>query len=284
MRPHQWVKNLLVLAPLAASHRIAEPGLVAAALTAFTAFCLVASGAYVLNDIYDLDSDRAHPRKRERPLASGRLSMPGAIALCIALFAAGALVSMLLPFAFRLILLGYFALTFVYSAALRNVLVIDVIALAALYAVRLVAGGAAVDIPLSSWLVAFAMFLFFSLALVKRYAELLALRADGIEGAAGRGYRAGDAPVVLVMGAASAMVCILVLALYTSGETVRALYGRPEYLWALCPLLAYWIARVWLLAARGKMNEDPVLFAVRDVPSYAVAVLGALVVLAAASA
>ncbi len=278
LRPHQWAKNLLLFVPLVAAHRIADPAAVTLATAAFVAFCLVASGAYLLNDLLDLAADRAHPRKRLRPLASGELAIPAGAALLAACFAAGAAVASTLPLAFQATLATYFVLTVAYSLGLKRVAILDVISLALLYTVRIIAGGFALGTAISFWLLAFAMFIFFSLALVKRYAELIALEQEGIGKAPGRGYGGHDAEVVLAIGSSSAMVSALVLALYINGETAKNLYSRPEVLWLLCPILLYWIARIWLLSARGEMHDDPVLFAVRDKASYAAAAFGALVV------
>ena len=276
LRPHQWAKNLLVLVPLIASHRLGDPAAVAMALAAFAAFCLLASSAYVLNDLLDLPADRVHPRKRLRPLASGQLPIPAGAALVVACLAAGAAVASLLPASFQVTLAGYVLLTVAYSLGLKRVVILDLVSLALLYTTRIVAGGFALATPVSFWLLAFAMFFFFSLALLKRYAELIALERD--RPVPGRGYAAHDAEVVLAIGSASAMVSALVMALYINGETAKALYSRPELLWLVCPLLLYWISRVWLLAARGEMDDDPVLFALRDRASYSVGVVGALVV------
>lgn len=278
LRPHQWAKNLLVFVPLAAAHRLGQGEMVLAAAQAFLCFCLLASSAYLLNDLLDLEADRAHPRKRARPLASGELSIPAGFALFALTLAGGFAASVGLPPAFRAALAAYFTLTLAYSFGLKRVAIVDVIALAGLYTVRIVAGAYAIVVPLSFWLLAFAMFLFFSLALVKRYAELVSLRLEGMPAVPGRGYSGHDVDIVLAMGAASAMVSALVLALYMNGDTVQVLYTRPDILWLLCPLLLYWVSRVWLLAARGQMHDDPVLFAVRDRASYAVVAAGAAIV------
>lgn len=278
MRPHQWAKNLLVLVPLIAAHRLRDPAMLMLSLQAIAAFCLVASSAYLLNDLLDLSADRAHPRKRMRPFASGDLSIPAGLALCGLSLVAGALIASRLSVAFQVTLLVYLALTAAYSFRLKRVVILDVVSLAGLYTLRIIAGTFAIGVMLSFWLLTFAMFLFFSLALVKRYAELLSLGEEGIGAAPGRGYGGHDAEIVLAMGTASAMVSALVLALYMNGETITALYSRPDALWLLCPLLLYWVSRIWVLAARGEMNEDPVLFAVRDSTSYFVAATGSFVV------
>lgn len=282
MRPHQWAKNLLVLLPLIAAHKLRDGPLLLASLQAIMAFSLVASSAYLLNDLLDLASDRAHHSKRRRPLASGALSIPAGMILGVSSLMGGLLLSLRLPLAFQATLLAYFTLTVAYSFWLKRVAVLDVVTLASLYTLRIIAGSFVIAMPLSFWLLAFAMFIFFSLALVKRYAELLALEEAGISKAPGRGYGEHDAQLVLAMGSASAMVSALVLALYMNGDTIKALYRHPDALWLLCPLLLYWIGRIWLLAARGEMNEDPVLFAVRDSTSYFVASAGSFVVWMAA--
>lgn len=281
LRPHQWAKNLLVAAPLLASHRFREADALVATLFAFAAFSLGASAAYILNDLLDLEADRAHPRKRARPFASGALGVPAGIALGTAAFVAGAAVSLLLPVMFRAAFAAYFLLALAYSMGLKRAAMLDVVSLAALYTLRIVGGTFAIGVALSFWLLGFSMFLFFSLALVKRYAELLALESEGIAKAPGRGYGGRDADIVLSIGTASAMVSALVLALYVNGETAKALYSRPALLWLVCPLFLYWISRMWLLASRGRMHEDPVLFAVRDPASYVVAALTVAIAYAA---
>lgn len=279
LRPHQWAKNLLVFVPLVAAHRMGEAAALTSSLWAFLAFCLLASSAYILNDLLDLGSDRAHPRKRLRPFASGQLSIPAGAGLLVGCLVAGIAIASMLPRYCQLALATYFALTLAYSIALKRVTILDVVSLAALYTLRIIAGTFAIGSAVSFWLLTFAMFLFFSLALVKRYAELVTLdNGDAARETPGRGYAGHDAAVILAIGSASAMVSALVLALYINGEAAKNLYERPESLWLLCAILLYWISRVWLLAARGRMHDDPVLFALRDRASYLAAAAGALVV------
>ena len=277
MRPHQWAKNLLVFVPLLAAHRFADAASVVEAVWAFAAFSLLASSAYLLNDLLDLGADRAHPRKRLRPLASGALAIPAGAALCVASLLAAALLASRLAPLFQVSLATYFLLTLAYSLRLKRVAILDVISLAGLYTLRIIAGGFVIAAPASSWLLAFAMFLFFSLALVKRYAELVSLEVEGMARAPGRGYAGHDLELVLALGSASAMVSALVLALYVNGESASHLYSHPALLWILCPIFLYWISRIWMLAARGEMHDDPVLFAVKDGISYYVAASGVLV-------
>lgn len=283
LRVHQWPKNLLVFIPLLSAHRYAELPLLADALLAFLSFSLCASSVYLFNDLLDLRDDRHHELKRSRPLASGRLSIQsGLLATPALLIAAFALAAWQLPIAFLAGLSAYFVLTVAYSFVLKRRMVIDVITLAALYTMRIIAGGLALGIALSFWLLAFSMFLFLSLALVKRYAELFRVRGDGgRQQARGRGYYADDLGMLASLGGASGYIAVLVLALYINDNDTTGLYTHPEIIWLACPLLLTWISRVWMLAHRGLMNEDPVIFALRDRISLAIAALLAAVFWAA---
>jgi 4-hydroxybenzoate polyprenyltransferase len=277
LRLHQWLKNLLLFVPLLTAHRYTEWRLIVDALLAFFCFGLCASSVYVLNDLLDLVDDRHHPVKRNRPFAAGKLSIhSGLLVFPILLAGAFAVALWQLPLAFSVGLASYFALTLAYSLVLKRRMVIDVVALAGLYTLRVIAGALALDIPLSFWLLAFSMFMFLSLALVKRYAELHQLRLQGgVQKARGRGYFLGDLPMVASLGAAAGYMAVLVMALYINDAETAQHYERPEYIWLACPLLLIWISRVWMLTHRGQMNEDPVIFAVRDRISL---VIGALVV------
>ena len=277
VRPHQWAKNVLVFVAVVGAHRLAEPALVARAALSFVAFGLVASSVYVLNDLCDLAADRRHPTKRQRPFASGALPLRFGWALAPLLLGAGAAVAAALPRGFALLLAGYYLATVAYSLALKRRLVLDVVVLAALYTARLFGGGLATDVPISEWLAAFSLFLFFSLALAKRASEL-----GETEGAVvGRGYVAGDRGAVMAMGIASGYLAVLVLALYVSSHDVTRLYARPLRLWLLCPILLYWTSRVWILVGRRAMHEDPVLFALRDPASWLGAVAAGAVLYSA---
>lgn len=282
LRLHQWIKNLLVFVPLLTAHLALDPQAIGRCALAFLAFGLCASSVYLLNDLLDLPADRAHPRKRARPFAAGQLSLLAGLALAPVLLAAAfALAALALPERFVLALAAYYLLTLSYSLALKRVEILDVVILAALYTARIVAGAFALAIPLSFWLLAFSMFLFLSLALVKRCTELEVMREHGRTGAAGRGYRTDDLPMLGALGAAAGYLSVLVLALYINSAKSEALYRQPKFLWSLCPLLLYWIGRVWLLTQRGRMHDDPLLFAVRDPVSLAVLVLGLATVLVA---
>lgn len=281
IRVHQWVKNILVFVPLILAHKIFVPEVLFAAVRAFFAFSLCASVVYIINDILDLDADRSHPRKRLRPIASGAISIPAAL-LCIPVFLGLATaLSASLPPDFSLILAGYVLLTFGYSLLFKQIVLIDIVLLAALYAIRLLAGGAAEGVAVSSWLVVFAMFFFFSLACVKRYSELFGLRLANQEHSKGRGYRAADLEQIGVFGAASGYLSVLVMSLYVNSNEVTALYSTPGTLWLLCPVLLYWVSRVWLIAHRGEMHDDPIVFALTDKVSYIVGLITVGVILLA---
>ena len=279
LRLHQWLKNLLLFVPLLASHRYAELPLVFDALLAFLCFGLCASSVYILNDLLDLRDDRHHSRKRSRPFASGRLSIPsGLIAFPVLLVTAFALAVWRLPLAFAAGLATYYALTLAYSLGLKRRMVIDVITLAGLYTLRIVVGAIAIEVPLSFWLLAFSMFMFLSLALIKRHAELYHVLAKGhTEKARGRGYFANDLQMIASLGAAAGYMAVLVLALYINDARTMHMYRRPEFIWLACPLLLTWVSRVWMLAHRGEMNEDPVVFALRDRISMSFGAMLALV-------
>lgn len=281
IRVHQWVKNLLVFVPLLTAHQLADVVVLSSAALAFVAFSLCSSSVYLLNDLLDLEADRQHPTKRNRPFASGELSLlTGMVAIPLLLLASIGL-ALLLPADFLLALLAYFALTLAYSFHLKQVVLLDVVVLAILYTTRIIAGAVAIAVPVSPWLLAFSMFLFLSLALVKRFAELRALRVANKQNAKGRGYSAGDLEQLASLGAASGYVSVMVLALYINSHEVTVLYKNPAALWLICPVILYWVSRVWLLAHRGQMHQDPIVFAIKDRGSYAVAAfIGAAMLLA----
>jgi 4-hydroxybenzoate polyprenyltransferase len=278
LRPHQWAKNVLLFVPLLAAHRTGDLALVGSCVLAYVSFCLCASSVYVLNDMLDLQSDRAHVRKSKRPFASGDLPVRVGFVLVPALIAAAAFVASTLPVQFLLVLAGYYVLTTAYSLVLKGMILVDAIALAGLYTLRIVAGAVAVGVALSFWLLLFSVFLFLSLAMVKRYAELDSLRRRGQLQAAGRDYDVEDLPMLESVGISAGYVSVLILALYVNSPGTLLLYRRPEILWLLCVLLLYWITRIWMKTHRGKMHDDPVVFAMRDRVSLATGVLAAFVV------
>jgi 4-hydroxybenzoate polyprenyltransferase/phosphoserine phosphatase len=264
LRPAHWLKNLLVLVPVFAAHRFHDFASLEKSLLAFVAFGCCASSGYLFNDLIDLEADRHHPRKKSRPFAAGDLPLTYAIGMIPALLASGSILAAMVSPLLLAMLLAYFVLSAVYSIHVKRIAVLDVLFLAGLYSVRIMAGSAAVGIWSSHWLLAFSIFLFFSLALVKRYGELVIKRRTEGEGATARAYELSDGELLAAMGIASGYLAVLVLALYIASDKAGTLYARRELLWFLCPLLLYWISHVWLTAHRGKMHDDPVVFATTD--------------------
>jgi len=264
LRLHQWVKNVLLFLPLLGAHRIFDTPLLLKGSIAFVAFGFCASSVYLVNDLMDLESDRHHPRKRLRPFAAGALSPIAGLAVAALLVTSSFAIAWWVAPAFLAWLLVYFGLTVAYTFWLKRKEIVDVLSLAALYTLRIIAGGAAVALAPSFWLLAFSLFLFLSLAFVKRFSELQLMLGRGMDEAKGRGYRTGDLPLIQMMGVVSGFAAVLVLALYIDGESASQLYKRPEVMWLTVPVLLYWITRVWIKAHRGLMHEDPVLFAVKD--------------------
>jgi 4-hydroxybenzoate polyprenyltransferase len=278
IRVHQWVKNLLVFVP-ALLNRHLDGEILTRLGVAFLGFSLVASGSYLNNDLFDLAADRLHPRKCKRALASGRLSIVQGGALAVGLIGGGLALGWAVSGQLALCLLIYLALTTLYSSFLKGKPILDVIALAMLYTLRVYTGGLVSRAYVSPWLFQFSIFLFLSLAFVKRYSELRGLRRQREVQAPGRSYRLADLSIVSQAGVGSGLLAGLVLALYVNGQETRAVYPRPEMLWGVCPLFVYWILRVWLVAHRGNMHDDPILFAFRDKVSYIVGFLIVVVVL-----
>lgn len=282
LRAYQWTKNLLVFIPLVMAHRVFEGDLLLRVIGAFVVLSLCASGTYVLNDLLDLQADRAHPIKRRRPIASGGLAIPTAIALMAGLLGAGLAGALLLPVRFALLVLLYLVTTTSYSFYIKRLVVADILTLAGLYTLRILAGGVAAGVLLSFWLLAFSMFIFLSLAFMKRYMELLLMAREGKSRSAGRGYVSEDLRIIETMGTISSFMSVAVLALFINSTEISKLYQRPQLLWLVCPALLYWLIRFWFRAQRGSLdNDDPIVAAFKDRASYVVAiVIGALVILA----
>lgn len=281
MRPRQWLKNLLVFVPMLAGHAINLQAFTQS-LLAFAAFSLCASSAYLLNDALDAQDDRLHPTKHKRPIAAGTLPLP--LALCASPLLALAALAMCLAWNPLLLLaVGiYFITTVAYSAWLKRLVMVDIVTLAILYSLRILGGGAATGITPSFWLLAFSFFIFLSLALLKRHSELFNLHRDGKEKTRGRGYTTADKIPVGIMGINSAFVSVLVFMLYFNSQAVLALYRHPAWLMGIVPLLVFWLGRLWTLAFRGQVNEDPVLFVSKDKVSLVVIALCALLATIAA--
>lgn len=275
LRLHQWAKNALIFIPLLASHRLMEFNLLLSGLIAFLLFGFCASSVYILNDLLDLDDDRHHPNKCRRPFASGALSIgSGLLAFPLLLLVAFVGSAAFLPWKFSVALAAYYGLTVAYSFWLKRRMTVDVIVLAMLYTSRIIAGTFAFGVQLTFWMLAFSMFIFLSLALVKRYAELREARHKGKDGKTrGRGYFPDDLEMISSLGAASGYLSVMVLALYIQDRSTAAMYHYPQVIWLACPLLLYWITRMWMLTHRGLMHDDPVVFAIKDQTSL---ILGAL--------
>jgi 4-hydroxybenzoate polyprenyltransferase len=288
LRPHQWAKNLLLFVPLALTPALLGDAARWVSLGwAFLAWSAASSVGYLANDWLDLESDRADPAKRDRPFASGALPVSVGAVAGILLTAIGIGVAVLFtPLAFVFYLTGYLAITLAYSLRIKRLLLADVLVLAGFYTLRLLAGGAAAQITLTPWLLAFSLFLFLGLAFVKRYSELLRISEEpgSAETVSRRAYRVGDAPLVMAFGTASTYLSVLVLCLYINGAEIDGQYQRVEALWFLVPLLLYWVSRIWFLARRGELGGDPVAFAVRDPSSLVTGALMGVIVLVAVGA
>jgi 4-hydroxybenzoate polyprenyltransferase/phosphoserine phosphatase len=280
LRVHQWCKNTLIAVPMVLSHEYFNATMILQCVLAFISFSAVASAIYIVNDFFDLALDRQHPTKRNRPFASGVLSIPFGLASIGVLLAVGIGAGLLVSWPFVGVLAGYIVITTAYSLALKRMLLIDVLTLAGLYTVRVIAGAAATGVGVSFWLLAFSMFFFLSLALVKRYVELDSPSLMPGERIAGRGYRCEDRDVVAQAGMASAFSSALVLALYMNSEAVRELYPHPWVVWPLPPIVLYLTMRVWVLGRRGEMHDDPVVFIISDWRSQIVIALGAVLLVA----
>jgi len=277
-RLHQWAKNVLLAVPILTAHAF-NFAAIAYMAAAFTAFGLVASATYLLNDLLDLVSDRHHPRKCKRPFAAGDIGLPSGLLGMIILFGAGFSLAAQLSNHFLFTLLAYLGLTISYSFYFKRIVLVDVLLLASLYTIRIVAGANAIEMPVSSWLLGFSMFIFLSLALVKRCTELIAIQRLSRETMKGRDYRVSDYPMLSAMGVAAGYISILVLASFISSPESAGKYTYPVLLWLLCPLMAYWVSRLWLKTSRGEMHDDPLIFSLKDQASWIVFINVMMVIL-----
>lgn len=283
MRPLHWLKNGLVFIPILLNHDVFDIEALWHGLIAFVAFSLIASAIYLLNDIMDVEADRHHPTKCKRPLAAGEITQTQAYAAVPVLLVAAFSTVMFVPQPkiFALSLLAYLFLALAYLLFLKRKLLVDVLGLAAMHTLRILAGNAAAAIPVSSWLLAFSMFLFLSLALVKRYAELRITQDQSGLKKAGRGYHAEDIEALSQLGMASGCTCALIMALYVDSANVKQLYRHPELIWLVCPIILYQMARIWFLARRGHMPDDPLVFMIRDWRSQVMGLLVVAIMIAA---
>jgi 4-hydroxybenzoate polyprenyltransferase len=281
LRVHQWLKNLLVIVPLLAAHQANVLQGLLQVTYAFFAFSLCASAVYILNDLLDLESDRQHIRKRKRPFAACSIPLWQGMLMVPALLVIAFAIAAMLPKQFILVLAAYFIMTLAYSIRLKKQVIVDVMLLAGLYTMRIIAGAAATQITPSFWLLAFSMFIFLSLAMVKRYSELLITLQNNKQEAAGRGYTVTDLPVLMSIGVSSGIGSVLVLALYLNNPETNKMYPNTMWLWLMPPLLLYWVARMWMKTQRGQVDDDPVVFAARDWQSLVVLLLSACIFTAA---
>lgn len=282
LRVHQWVKNILVFLPLLAAHNLADVATLTMAVLGFFAFSFTASAVYVVNDLIDLAADRSHPTKRLRAFAAGKIGVHQGVITAILLFSLGVALGTTVSYPFLGWLLIYAATTTAYSFYLKQVVLLDCFVLAGLYTLRIMAGGELLDQSLSLWLICISMFTFISLAFVKRYAELEAQKEKAATRIKGRGYLVSDAPLVLTFGVASGYAAAVILGLYINNPGVRELYQSPELIAFTIPVLCFWNSWIWLKAARGEMDQDPVMFAVKDRLSLMCGLLFAAVLGAAA--
>ncbi len=280
-RVHQWAKNVLIFVPLLLAHAVGTRSALQA-VAAFFCFSLCASSTYIVNDLLDIEADRRHPRKRRRPFAAGDLQGKTGVLLSAGLLLLSFAVAMVLPGKFFAYLLVYLVTTLSYSLYLKRVVLVDVVLLSGLYTLRLLAGAAATSVVISPWLAGFSIFLFLSLAIVKRFAELQNLRASGKAVSNGRGYLLSDTEQMRSFGTASAYASVVVFSLYISGRDVTGLYPHPQRMWLITPIMILWLSRVWLLASRGELDEDPVIFALTDKASMLLGFAAVCVILFAA--
>jgi 4-hydroxybenzoate polyprenyltransferase len=271
LRVHQWAKNLLIFLPTMLSHRYFDTFNWILCLLAFASFSFIASSVYLLNDLLDIEADRQHPDNKKRPFAAGTLSIASGWSLAPLLLSFGLGIGLYISVAYFWVVLGYFAMTCLYSVKLKQVALADIVALAVLYTWRVLAGGVATETIISEWFLTFALFFFLSLALLKRCSELILLEQNQEKKNKRRGYVVSDLPLLLSFGVASSYLSVLVLALYLNDSRVAVQLRYPEALWTLCPILLFWLSRLWLMAYRGKMTTDPLVFALRDRTSYIIA-------------
>ncbi len=268
-RIHQWAKNILIFVPLFLSHRLFDQQALVTVTIAFFVFSLVASANYLLNDLLDLDSDRQHPIKKTRAVASGDISIGYAVVAVFTLLGLAIGILFMLPYLFAEIVAVYLIATLLYSIFLKRIMIMDVIVLAGLYTIRIIAGTFVIDARLTFWLLLFSMFIFISLALIKRCSELELLRIASLDKmnnwvGQGRSYEVSDLGILTSLGIGSGLLSVLVFALYINSDEIRVLYQTPEVLWFALPVLLYWINRLWIITHRGLMNMDPVLYALQD--------------------
>lgn len=278
IRVYQWIKNILLFVPLITSHTANDLSLIKICFYAFCAFSLTASAGYLINDILDINSDRKHLRKKNRPVASGKLSVIKAFSVAILFLIAGFTIAANINLLFLSCLFLYFCISLMYSLFIKKRVLYDVFTLTVLYSIRVFAGAVVIDVVLSFWLIAFSTFIFLSLAFVKRYAELAQMQHEVGLQKQGRGYIAEDLNLLQVMGVSSGFLAVVVFSLYINSPEVTKLYSNPKILWAISFLFLFWVSRIWLFTTRGKMTDDPIVFAIKDITSYWVFLFAAILI------
>ncbi len=281
LRVHQWSKNILLFIPAFASHQLFNANVFTNNIIGFISFSLFASSIYIINDIVDIDNDRSHPKNKKRPIAAGNLPIFQAYFLLVVCLISGIFFAVMLGPVFLSIMITYVFLNFLYSFFCKRIIILDVIFLMIFYTLRLIAGHVPDGIPLSPWLLAFCIFLFFSLGFLKRYVDTIIMRKNNSLLLKGRGYSIQDGKILVSLGVGSGLLSSLVLILYTTSNQVKGYYSSPLILIGLAPLMLYWISRIWLMAERGRIKGDPVLFTIKDLNSYLVAFCGLIVILTA---
>ncbi len=266
LRPHQWLKNFLIFIPLLASHQIYQEKIIMACLM-FASLSLMASSVYIINDLIDLKADRAHPLKRHRMLASRKISASQGKFLAFFLFLFSVIIGLNINKIFIIILLLYFLISNFYSFFLKKIIILDICTLAILYTTRIIAGGVVLEIELSVWLLAFSLFFFFSLAAIKRQAELVDLAKRKKLKSINRGYKTNDLPIISTSALGTGYISVLIMAFYVNSPEVIKLYSQPKALWGICMILLFWITKISIITQRGEMHYDPIVFAVKDLVS-----------------
>jgi 4-hydroxybenzoate polyprenyltransferase len=277
LRVHQWLKNLLIFVPVFVSGQFLFQPQVLNTIIAFFSFSFLASATYIINDLVDLDADRSHPRKKSRPLAACEISIPQGVFVSLLLFVIATCTAIMLGVEFALVLVAYLILTLLYSFKIKRYFGMDVIALASLYTVRIFAGAAVISVTVSFWLLSFSMFIFLSLALVKRCSELKSIEDSAVGQVNGRDYNVSDLPVLISFGSASSLMSILMFCFYINSQILSDQYQQLGLLWLIIPMLGYWLLRMWIKTARGEMHDDPIIFSLKDRGSI-VSVLAMLIV------
>lgn len=276
IRIHQWVKNILIFMPMVLAHQILNVTAISLGIKAFLAFSCIASAIYIVNDIFDIESDKKHPIKSKRPLPAGQITLTTAYGL-VAVLSVGALViSFYINRSFLVVIIIYAALTILYSSWLKRIYVLDILLLSLFYVLRIVAGAFAINVEITNWLVAFSLFFFMSLALVKRHEEVSGLSNSSQGSVPGRDYQVQDIHMLLILGPVSGLLSVLVLMLYIADQQIIDKYTHPIWLWAVSVLLLYWISRIWFMANRHLIHSDPIVYALKDGPTYIVGVLALL--------